>query len=266
MNQITAPFTHEQVDALNQYQLGLTSVIGGHPFTCPERSGGVACSDSGERQMSRATHGEEGGDLGVLIATERGWVCLHCGYEQDWAWEGMARPSPPALESVLARALNQSPKEVLLQRADQAHQRYSQLRQMRAMGSEHTGEENEKTRRIWAATQAMLASINTRRLALQGVKARAGQPVQVDQLWQEFKLSRPDAGVPVLVLVQDKVSNPGHAGYGCDAWLEIRALSGSMFLFTGGEPTHWRTIPAPAAPLCEQAGRIQAGPDQARSF
>lgn len=71
---ITAPWTPEQVDALNAYQrLGYV-----HEFTCP--------------------HGENHQDR-ILVATASGWRCRWCDYTQDWAHDFMAdkakHPKPP---------------------------------------------------------------------------------------------------------------------------------------------------------------------------
>lgn len=56
---ITAPWTTEQVEALNEWQqLGRV-----HPFTCPN------------------SH--------PLVATPDGWVCIPCAYMQDWAHDFM---------------------------------------------------------------------------------------------------------------------------------------------------------------------------------
>lgn len=61
--QIRAPFTPEQVRALNHWQHARHV----HPFTCG--------NDSGHR---------------VLLATEQGWACEDCDYRQDWAHGFMA--------------------------------------------------------------------------------------------------------------------------------------------------------------------------------
>jgi hypothetical protein len=63
---ITAPWTPEQVDALNLYQK--TGHM--HPFTC----------GSGNRTDEKHLDGE-----GILFATVGGWVCPFCDYTQDWA-------------------------------------------------------------------------------------------------------------------------------------------------------------------------------------
>ncbi len=73
MAEIKAPFTPEQVAALNRWQQNEN----GHPFTC--------ANGRDEKHLD----GE-----GVLVATQEGWVCPYCDYKQDWAHDFMAeRPS-----------------------------------------------------------------------------------------------------------------------------------------------------------------------------
>ncbi len=72
-----APWRTDEVDALNATQRN--GII--HPFTCPNRGNG--------------THVNHNGDLGALTATENGWICLSCGYKQDWAYEMMLNPLDP---------------------------------------------------------------------------------------------------------------------------------------------------------------------------
>jgi hypothetical protein len=64
--QIIAPWTPEQVDALNAFQ----RYDFRHPFTCPN---------------------EHRGDR-TLIATRHGWLCPHCDYTQYWAYKFMLDP------------------------------------------------------------------------------------------------------------------------------------------------------------------------------
>jgi hypothetical protein len=74
VSEIRAPFTPEQVEALNRYQQGGWM----HPFTCGrcrDRLGG------GPYQRS-------------LVATEAGWVCETCDYTQDWAHPFMVEGPP----------------------------------------------------------------------------------------------------------------------------------------------------------------------------
>jgi hypothetical protein len=61
-----APWTAEQVDALNKWQRSGHV----HPFTCP---------------------GHEGGGDRDLVATRAGWICCHCDYTQKWAHGFMAK-------------------------------------------------------------------------------------------------------------------------------------------------------------------------------
>ena len=63
---IEAPFTEEQIDNLNLFQMA--GVM--HGFTC----------GSGNRTDKHHKDGE-----GYLIATEEGWKCPFCDYTQDWA-------------------------------------------------------------------------------------------------------------------------------------------------------------------------------------
>jgi hypothetical protein len=68
MTDITAPWTDEQVTALNRYQ----DAGEVHPFTC-----GNLHADSRSP---------------VLLATPNGWRCPNptCDYQQDWAHDFMA--------------------------------------------------------------------------------------------------------------------------------------------------------------------------------
>jgi hypothetical protein len=73
MNEIKAPFTKEQVEKLNDYQINGNF----HPFTC--------CSPKEIKECQRAS----GENEGLLMATEEGWVCP-CGKDkQDWVYEFM---------------------------------------------------------------------------------------------------------------------------------------------------------------------------------
>lgn len=62
---IKAPWTVEQIEALNLYQK--SNLL--HPYTC-----------GGNRKDKNHLDGE-----GILVANENGWVCSYCDYKQDWA-------------------------------------------------------------------------------------------------------------------------------------------------------------------------------------
>ena len=81
----------------------------GHPYTCANRGDGH--------------HGEEGGDLGVLIATPDGWVCPHCDYVQMTAHPAMAQGARPSKE----RTFGQYTDEQLLQVISRHIQAYKKL-------------------------------------------------------------------------------------------------------------------------------------------
>lgn len=74
----TAPWTPEEVEALNAYQEGGWF----HPFTCGR------CRDADPRWPSPDEH--------LLVATEAGWICPTCDYTQDWAHEFMFTGPPEA--------------------------------------------------------------------------------------------------------------------------------------------------------------------------
>lgn len=79
LDRIDAPWTPEQVAALNAFQEAKNA----HPFTCGNRS------DPGHVDTRPAR------DLGQLVATQDGWVCPDgCGYQQDWAYAMMLDPVP----------------------------------------------------------------------------------------------------------------------------------------------------------------------------
>jgi hypothetical protein len=69
---IQAPWTEEQVAALNAFQQRAPF----HPFTCGYRDDHYAANQ------------------GILVATTTGWVCPYrgCQYTQDWASPFMMDP------------------------------------------------------------------------------------------------------------------------------------------------------------------------------
>lgn len=70
---LVAPWTPEQVDALNEYQTDAPM----HPFTCPHRD-------------LPAHKYHEDRERGLLEATPEGWRCKKCAYTQEWAYPWMA--------------------------------------------------------------------------------------------------------------------------------------------------------------------------------
>lgn len=85
---ITAPWSPDQVAALNEFQrLGYV-----HPFTC-----GNGCGD--------------------LVACADGWTC-ECGYAQDWAWASMADRS---------HAIWQNPLKALIRRAETDNDQHDEV-------------------------------------------------------------------------------------------------------------------------------------------
>ena len=84
-DRIEAPWTIEQVVALNRWQMESPF----HPFTCGRDRGDF------DHRATAQLHGDR--DTGVLRATPAGWVCpcFTCGYRQTWAHAFMAEPFEP---------------------------------------------------------------------------------------------------------------------------------------------------------------------------
>lgn len=78
MNQIKAPWTDEQVKALNDWQKRPTF----HPFTC----GAIEPHPVGPPGSETFRYVETNR---TLIAFNDGWHCPTCSYTQDWAWDEM---------------------------------------------------------------------------------------------------------------------------------------------------------------------------------
>jgi hypothetical protein len=101
LEKIRAPFTAVQVQGLNEYQTGTDFGHKMPPFTCGNRGDGQ--------------HGEEGGDKGVLIATEQGWVCPCCEYTQDWAHSFMVSSRTSHMPHFFERVLSTEEKIALVE-------------------------------------------------------------------------------------------------------------------------------------------------------
>jgi hypothetical protein len=72
IERIYAPFSQDQVTALNAFQSNPRN----HPFTCDN----PVCII-------------EDGTSAPLIVRERGWICPSCSYTQNWAHKFMAESS-----------------------------------------------------------------------------------------------------------------------------------------------------------------------------
>lgn len=252
MRKITALFSEDQVDALNQFQLGISWCAPGHPVTCPHRAGSEDNLDDEDAPAgARVTHGAQGGQLGVLVATARGWACSHCDHTQDWAHAFMAQTAPQALSdesfaAYAALALRTRGKitnrQALLERIDAAIGAYKELFLFRFALESHSDEQNALIARARTVAPVMLASLRRRRMALMGVGlGAAGEAPAADASWTCLSERKPGDDALVEVLFQGEViSNPSHDGFGCNAWIESRRFYGGRILPSGGTPTHWR--------------------------
>lgn len=114
LERIEAPFSAEAVQILNEYQTATGSASTLHPFTCANRGDGH--------------HGKEGGDLGVLIATEAGWVCPSCDYAQQWAHSFMADATRPASPNPFDQRTDEEKEFALIDLARERQQAYMMLK------------------------------------------------------------------------------------------------------------------------------------------
>jgi hypothetical protein len=118
---LTPPWDAGLVQRLNLAQVGLGDWPA-HPYTCANRGDG--------------RHGDEGGDRGVLIATEQGWVCPHCTYAQAWAHAASGEIYPTAIVGQSGIEFFRPPQSVLLARLDGMLAAYRDLQARHATGAE----------------------------------------------------------------------------------------------------------------------------------
>lgn len=99
---VSPPWTTEQVDALNSFQVSGTF----HPFTCGRcrdrlgirfrRQDDGTLSPVPFQEWPRPDELDDEGwkryviDDHLLVAAASGWTCPTCDYTQDWAWDWMA--------------------------------------------------------------------------------------------------------------------------------------------------------------------------------
>lgn len=114
LERLEAPFSAEAVQTLNEYQTATGAASTMHPFTCANRGDGH--------------HGVEGGDLGVLIATEQGWVCPSCDYIQSWTHAFMANQSGPVLSNPFDTRTDEQKASALIDLVRERQQAYMLLK------------------------------------------------------------------------------------------------------------------------------------------
>jgi predicted RNA-binding Zn-ribbon protein involved in translation (DUF1610 family) len=247
---VTAPFSPEQVQALNEVQCGITHPMAmGHPFTCPNRGDGVVYR-SGRADYSRAVHGQEVGDLGVLIATESGWVCPYCGYAQDWAWAAMAQPLPPTMvgegfgsisaKEIRARTLRTIETRKYGYTNMELRLAERQMAEMGPRGDAASPESMARWRQTSRALRIMVACISRRELALYGAYPKPNGTLEVDTSWTAWRMNGyvPKVGDKVLV-VRDYGGLGGcGAGANIDPWYERFAIEATEIctMGNGGAP------------------------------
>lgn len=236
---IEAPFSPEQVQALNETQCNIQGYgITSHPFTCANRTDGH--------------HEFVGGDLGLLVATTAGWVCPFCAYTQGWAHAAMAEPLPSDVRDFwdgLAIQQGEDPGAILLNRLDTTIAEYERLHASRQMSADLDAAGRQAVQRLWDASAVMVQCLRRVKLAMQGVR-RVGDQIEVDASWKGKHQGLPSSGQCVELLAQQAiVGNPMHPGAAINAWLDTGSidprLNPDMFdgeLAHGYRVTHWRPL------------------------
>lgn len=232
MQPVCAPFSAETIHRLNQRQVGVDDIVGmSHPFTCPSRGDGA--------------HGDEGGDRGVLVATEGGWICPHCDYTQDWAHASMTQPIRPTLAGRLGLAEDEA-RERILNRLDK------RLTAYKALWSSLSSDDQISSS-AGSAIRVMLESLNAHRLALFDIRFNPNTRLLIpnDQLWTSLTDHKPmRPGQYDVICLDPLIGNPLHPGYGVGGWVqrdqcEIHrtAVAFATRFKNSSKAAYWRELP-----------------------
>ncbi|MBD8088795.1 hypothetical protein IFT48_02300 [Pseudomonas fluorescens] len=107
-DRIGGPLTQDQIYYIHQHQLWIKDGLADLKFTC--------------RQRHDSYHGEEGGDMGLLLADEQGLACPYCDFRQPEFHSALA-----SLPSITYAAISIEDIDHLLVRARHHHGEYSAL-------------------------------------------------------------------------------------------------------------------------------------------
>lgn len=232
-----------QIQAMNEAQTH-THVLGPfghqHPMTC--------------RHRNTKTHGDAGGDLGLLIATPEGLFCPYCGYTQevDWDADALSDVSSPAhlSQSFVDIELE---KGALVGKIDRYIAEYTALQKNHTYTLSDSSERIEHVGKVWHATAIMIMCLERRKLALQGIETRPGRLQGINSTWIDAEERYPEPNQLIEVLwykesfglipKPDKIwcekltTKPQADTYGIDGLVLGRMIH-------GGKATHWRPVVA----------------------
>ena len=161
MRKSFAPFSAEQIQPINEYQLGLSLSAGVGPLVCPHRD--------------TTPHGDVGGRKGVLLASEAGLHCLYCGHTQNWVYSLMLRKN----------TLDFADKELVRWTEPRLIQLISaslQERAIQAMGS-HPVYPYEAPDRLDALIEEAFRCLHRRQLAYFDIELRPGHDYCLGEPW-----------------------------------------------------------------------------------
>lgn len=204
------------VQRLNEHQCNVGPGWPMHPYTCGYRD--------------QDGHFTAGGDLGLLIATEDGWRCPACQYEQEY------REFERAIVADHPRLAAESSIDDGFRALFHGHARdsvacyigeYTALLAGLRWGAGRSAAENAEADRMLAVVPVMLACLRRRQLELEGVSVEQGTPTwEIESQWSAIEMNCwPDYAGTVELLVRAEgpsIANPSHPGYGPDTWIVHR--------------------------------------------
>jgi hypothetical protein len=240
-------FMYEQIQHLNEQQcrVGATRDAAGiapaaHPVICANRLDGG--------------HGEQGGALGLLVATPDGWVCPHCGYTQELIFATSLPATLPDADS------SQEAIAALRERVVRYVAEYQALILDRKKAIDQDAAENARTDRVWKVAGIMRAALMRRDLKFSDIEVRFSQEARVPgpapvpgPSWTTYCVADPSTWPPegetAEMLLYEPTKYLRHAGFGSGGEYFIRKnrRKGRFImasLWEGGDLVAWRELPA----------------------
>ncbi len=208
-------------------------------------------------------HSSEGGGHGLMVATDKGWVCPACGSEQAFGQDD-ATSNPDHLSDILAG-------RAALDRLTRAQHEYRALYvRMEEPWFKSEPARARALREVMLNTLPfMIGSLNRRELSMQGVHASSdGSTLCGNAAWIEMPATDLCAMVAqsrgVFQIARSVIdAGPGEEGFGCGARLDIVVGGQSIRLFeeeSRGASALLRSVlaePALALPADYTLGRLR---------
>ena len=229
MRKSFAPFSAEQIQPINEYQLGLSLSAGVGPLVCPHRD--------------TTPHGDVGGRKGVLLASEAGLHCLYCGHTQNWVYSLMLRKN----------TLDFADKELVRWTEPRLIQLVAaslQERAMQAMGASPLYP-YEAPDRLDALIEEAFRCLHRRQLAYFDIELRPGHDYCLGEPWINVEERTPAPSEKIMALSRPPfglspkhpAQHTGHMVYPTVWHGNTRHIPTAGVLNSYGRITHWRPHP-----------------------